>query len=803
MKNKFKFALKTKVIWLNVVLLTFFASLLVYFVYNLTVNELTRSKQETTRVVIEGQAKTVDFALSKSINSVKELAGNEQVVNYFDENLIKPRAADLINLFKSVSLSRQFSNIYLLNKNGDVVLSVDPSFLNNNFSFRDYFKKAMQGNNHMQIAFGVLTKKPGYYFSAPILSNHNVVGVIVIKQEVSYINSLFDNSPTSKIGHYFLTDENGIVISTDKKIDEYQSLGSISEEKLKQIRLERRFDGFGLKPLQYQIVQDSIENYVAPISFDYFDKEDGDGDDDGELELLQVQKVGDTPFFLVTESSMESIFGQIKNILWPIIYLIGGSVVLGLLTQYFFLTKLFKPLSILEKYSSRVASGESVEFATLKTSDELESLSQSVGTMVKSLREAKRNSDEEVRRKTELLSRNLEELGRINSDQNQSQTAMLNVLEDSKTLENQLAEEKKSVEQKVAERTKQLAEEQARLKSSILALPQAFVIVDKSLNFVTQNGKLEYFFGKSDNIWDLKTIDSYLGKEMSLLEKIKESIEFLKVFDIPELAHGFKFLRIYIAPVLDDSGSSIGAILILQDVTEEKILNRSKDEFFSIASHELRTPLTAIRGNSEMIIENYVNEIKNPDIKEMVEDIHEGSLRLIEIVNDFLNISRLEMKKIEFKNENIDLKKVIEDTIGELKNTDIKTNKYLNFDVPEWDMNTICDKDKIKQVIINLVGNGLKFTEKGGVTVKVKQSQDSIDVSVVDTGRGIPADQQKLLFRKFQQAGSSLYTRDTTKGTGLGLYISKLLMEGMGGSIWLESSEEGRGSVFTFRVPKA
>lgn len=800
MKNKFKVALRSKVIWLNIILLGIFASALVFFVYKLAVNELTNSKRETTKVVIEGQTKTVDFALSRPLNAVKALADNVKVKNYFDESKPKQKDTDLVEFFKSVSLAREYSNIYLMDTQGNVVVSVDPSFLNNNFSYRDYFNKAMDGKTHMQIAFGTLTKKPGYYFSAPVNVNSRVVGVVVVKLDTGYINALFENSPTKKIGHFFLTDENGVVISTDKKIEEYQSLGNIPEDKLKKIRQERRFDGFGLKPLQYQVVQDVIDNYSAPISLGYMDLEDGE-EEEGEMELLQVQKIGDAPFFLVTESSMESVFGQINHILWPILFLIGGGVFLGLVVQFIFLAKLFKPLSILEKNSSRVAEGESVEFVTLKTSDEIESLSESIGFMVKSLREAKRNSDEEVRRKTEQLSRNLEELSNINAEQNQSQTAMLNVLEDSKILENQLAEEKKNVEKKVEERTKQLAEEQARLKSSILALPQAFVIVDKELNFVTQNGKLEYFFGKAEKGWDLKSVDSFLGSDFSLISKIKESIETLKVFDIPELAHGFKFLRVYIAPVLD-GGKSIGAIMILQDVTEEKILNRSKDEFFSIASHELRTPLTAIRGNSEMIIENYVNEIKNPDVKEMVEDIHEGSLRLIEIVNDFLNISRLEMKKIEFKNEKIDLKKVIEETIGELKNTDIKTDKYLNFEAPEGELMAICDIDKIKQVIINLIGNGLKFTEKGGVTIKVKEGVDTFDVLIVDTGRGISVDQQQLLFRKFQQAGSSLYTRDTTKGTGLGLYISKLLMEGMGGSIWLEASEPDKGSTFTFRVKR-
>ena len=111
------------------------------------------------------------------------------------------------------------------------------------------------------------------------------------------------------------------------------------------------------------------------------------------------------------------------------------------------------------------------------------------------------------------------------------------------------------------------------------------------------------------------------------------------------------------------------------------------------------------------------------------------------------------------------------------------------------------DKDRTRQTLINLIGNGLKFTEKGGVTVSVKKDSISACCYVKDTGRGIPVENQKLLFRKFQQAGSSIYTRDTTKGTGLGLYISKLMIEGMNGRIWLDSSYDGKGSTFAFCLP--
>ena len=126
----------------------------------------------------------------------------------------------------------------------------------------------------------------------------------------------------------------------------------------------------------------------------------------------------------------------------------------------------------------------------------------------------------------------------------------------------------------------------------------------------------------------------------------------------------------------------------------------------------------------------------------------------------------------------------------------------VNYDKKElWVM---ADKDRLKQVLINMIGNAFKFTETGGVYFEKFDSKDgTVSVDVRDTGSGIAVEQQPLLFRKFQQAGDSLYTRDTSKGTGLGLYISKLLIEGMKGSIGLRTSALKKGSVFYFSLPVA
>lgn len=366
-----------------------------------------------------------------------------------------------------------------------------------------------------------------------------------------------------------------------------------------------------------------------------------------------------------------------------------------------------------------------------------------------------------------------------------------------KKLEQRLVEEKASVDLKIVERTKQLKDEKAKLMAAISALPRAFVIVDKTFKIVAQNGKLEGIFGTQKSDWTISAIDELLGSSFELEQKVAEVFKNKMVYDVPELQYQAKFLRIYIAPVLSDDNELIGAVITIKDATEARVAARSKDEFFSIASHELRTPLTAIRGNTSMMLEYYAKAFRDPELKQMLTDTHEASVRLIGIVNDFLDMSRLEMSKVEFKIAKVNLGEVITEVIKEYEVTGSRQKLSIELvttkvKIPE----VMADRDRLKQILINLIGNAIKFTKIGGIKIELHPGSKEVAIWVVDSGVGIPLSNQGLLFHKFQQAGGSLATRDTSKGTGLGLYISKLLAEGMGGKLELIKSEEGKGSTF-------
>ena len=359
----------------------------------------------------------------------------------------------------------------------------------------------------------------------------------------------------------------------------------------------------------------------------------------------------------------------------------------------------------------------------------------------------------------------------------------------------------------VIEQTKELRQEKSRLLASINSLSFGFIIADKNDNILLKNPALMKILELNEEPKSIHDISDSLRSNAKTLEAInpagscKECMELKRIVEIKDVFHGNKFLRLFCAPVFDMDEVN-GYVFLVEDVTEAKIMERSRDEFFAVASHELRTPLTAIRGNSEMILDMFADKVTDPEVKEMLSDINISSLRLIDIVNDFLEVSRIEQGRVIFKPENFDISELVKKVVKDLRGIGLKKNVTLDYLTEGTTLPLVhADKSKIEQVLINLVGNALKFTNKGTVAVSTEMSSNFVKVSIRDSGLGISEHNQLRLFRKFQQAGESMLARDVTQGTGLGLYISHRLMSGMGGTIALEDSVLGKGSTFVFTVP--
>ncbi len=279
--------------------------------------------------------------------------------------------------------------------------------------------------------------------------------------------------------------------------------------------------------------------------------------------------------------------------------------------------------------------------------------------------------------------------------------------------------------------------------------------------------------------------------------------------------------------LLSTIASSVGVALrnatLFEDVQQAKMeaeaaskaaekANDAKSAFLSTVSHELRTPLTSVLGFAKIIRKRLDEKIfpivdrsdkkTEKTISQISENLHvvisEGE-RLTHLINDVLDLAKIEAGKMEWNQENVSMPEVAERAIAATTSLfdqkALKLVKQIDTDLPE----ITGDKDKLIQVIINLISNSVKFTEKGSVTCRAYQEKDELIVSISDTGIGIAPGDYGAVFEQFKQVGGDTLT-DKPKGTGLGLPICKEIVEHHGGRIWVES-EVGKGSTFSFALP--
>ncbi len=270
------------------------------------------------------------------------------------------------------------------------------------------------------------------------------------------------------------------------------------------------------------------------------------------------------------------------------------------------------------------------------------------------------------------------------------------------------------------------------------------------------------------------------------------------------------------SPVRDETGSITGAVVVLRDVTAEREVERMKDEFVATISHELRTPLTAVLGYTDILLRGLRGPLETRQ-REALESVRGAAMRLLGLINDLLDTSRLEAGRQELVLEPIDLPDAVERALTgvsvQATSKGIRLQRSLGRDIPR----VLADDELLQRILANLLYNAIKFTPEGGtVTVSARRSNGgsgtgaaegpgagqeggTVAVTVSDTGVGIPLEHQERIWDKFQQVDSS--SRRLFGGTGLGLAITKALVELHGGRVWVHSEGvPGKGSTFGFTL---
>jgi len=381
------------------------------------------------------------------------------------------------------------------------------------------------------------------------------------------------------------------------------------------------------------------------------------------------------------------------------------------------------------------------------------------------------------------------------------------------------------------------AKAEGRFRELLEAAPDAILEVDSDGRIVLLNAVAEKVFGY--------TRAELLGQPMELLipsdlrsrhEQHRSAYRFHPTtrpmgsgLDLyAQRKDGSRFpVEISLSPLKSEDGFRVSAII--RDVTERKQAeqriqalnesftrelstanqqlelrnreveraNRLKSEFLASMSHELRTPLHTIIGFSELLAEELEGPL-NEKQKRFMSHIHQDSLHLLELINEVLDLSKIEAGRLELRLETFDLIAAVDEALSSAKALGAQKSIAIESHVPGG-ISLYGDRLRVKEILYNLLSNAVKFTPDGGkIRLEATLEPASITISIIDTGIGIAPDKHESVFNKFYQVGST--TKGVREGTGLGLAITKRLVEQHGGKIWVES-EPGKGSRFSFTLP--
>jgi len=249
--------------------------------------------------------------------------------------------------------------------------------------------------------------------------------------------------------------------------------------------------------------------------------------------------------------------------------------------------------------------------------------------------------------------------------------------------------------------------------------------------------------------------------------------------------------------LLKDEIEEKGFLIIIHDVTKEKLIEKMKTEFVSVAAHQLRTPLSAIKWTIRMILDGDAGEI-NEEQRELLEQTYISNERMIRLINDLLDVSRIEEGRLLYDQEDARIEDVLDSVIE--ASQEMLRNKNMVLEVNKKETPKVkIDKEKIGVVIQNLLENAIKYTEQGGkIKITLDNDEKNVIFKIEDSGVGIPKSQQDRIFTKFFRAEN--VTRMETDGTGLGLYTTINIVQAHKGQIWFES-EENKGTTFYFTIP--
>ncbi len=347
-------------------------------------------------------------------------------------------------------------------------------------------------------------------------------------------------------------------------------------------------------------------------------------------------------------------------------------------------------------------------------------------------------------------------------------------------------------------------EAQDKTRTLLNSLPYGAILLNHKRQIILVNHQAEKILEiKENEILRTKNIGSFTRPSYQNLYKIltigKESDSFSQE-EIMLEAPRKMVLQIITTPIIQDKKQR-GVLKMIRDITHDREVDQMKSELISIVSHQLRTPLSAVKWGIKMLLDGDAGEV-NKEQKDILAKGYRSNERMIHLVNDLLNVSRIEEGRFQYKFITSSIEDLIETTTKEFTYSLEEKQMSLEFQRGTKPLPLVrMDQAKIHVVLQNLLSNAINYTPPGGkIRINLKVQDSFIEVSVKDNGMGIPESQKASLFQRFFRADNAV--RMQTEGSGLGLFIAQNIIQNHKGRIWADS-EENKGSIFYFTLPIA
>ncbi len=703
-----------------------------------------------------------DFDRKEKGEKVDEVSLQKRVISFVDTEL--PEYARVTPFYDFIFLSNA----------GKVKFASEKELVGQDFSTDERF---IRGQKEKIIVDMFMDEKRGgatYGIVAPIFPHAVVhkeaIGVIIVKVNPIIINALMTNREgMGESGETYIVNKAGLMISESRFMEDAVLKQRVDTEAVKLFQTQKK--------LMVGIYPDYRDISIVGASM-------------GSNLAQEFPYLGWTILAEIDESEAFMPIKNLRNDIILILLLMSAGIFIIVIRVVKFIVNPIKQLSIT---AEKITQGDFELRAQIASEDEVGVLARSFNTMITGLVEAKstaETSNQQMTVSQKKLQDNLTEL-------EATKKATLNLLEDLDI-----------------EKTR-LAAASAQLETILNNLPVGVMVAEINTGRPTMvNNAAIDILGKGVDpkatkesygiVYSLIKDDGtpYPSEELPLAITVRtgESVIGATGISVKKTDGTILSLRASSVMVKDKNGRPVSCVVIFEDMTKEKQIDKAKTEFVSLASHQLRTPLSTVNWYTEMLLAGDAGKI-NKEQKKYLDEIYHGNQRMVELVNALLNVSRLELGTFTIEPEPTDIvvlaKSAIDEQKHQIDEKKLKFSDHFNDDIPKIN----ADPKLLRMVFQNLLSNAVKYTpEEGNIEFAISYDQEnkSINIKVTDTGYGIPKNQQDKIFTKLFRA-DNVREKDT-EGTGLGLYIVKSIIEQTGGAIRFES-EENKGTTFYISLP--